>query len=211
MPLAVALALLTDAKGDIAVDLDLAFGREETGIDWLSLLSAGLQRSLVRATTAPLRLIGARTASDALPEASATWLGFVPGRASLSEEGRHRVRAVAKLLGERPELAIRLHAMAADADLATPERRTDSDLDDGQWIAELEERRALAVASLLEDEYAVTSERVRIGKMDLAALQPEPGVLILLEAPSTPGTSEIPEVADPEHGRATPAVSAPPE
>ena len=171
MPLAVALALLTDARGDITLDLDLAFGREEIGIDWLSLFAAGLQRSLVRATTAPLRLIGALTASGALPEAPATWLGFVPGRASLSEEGRHRVHALAKLLAERPELAIRLHATATDADLATPERRAHSDLDDDQWIADLEARRALAVASLLEDEYAVMPERVRVGA---ARVRPAP-------------------------------------
>lgn len=211
MPLAVALALLTDAGGDITLDLDLAFGRKEIGIDWLSLVSAGLQRSLVRATTAPLRLIGALTASGSLPEAPATWLGFVPGRASLSEEGRHRVRALAKLLAERPELAIRLHATATDADLAASERRADSDLDDDQWIADLEARRALAVASLLQDEYGVVPDRVRVGAAEFATLHPEPGVAIALDARSLPGTPEIPGFPQPEHGPSTPAVAAPPE
>ena len=211
MPLAVALALLTDAEGDITLDLDFAFGRKEIGIDWLSLFSAGLQRSLVRATTAPLRLIGAMTASGALPEAPATWLGFVPGRASLSEEARHRVRALAKLLAERPELAIRLHATATDADLATPERRAHKDLDDDQWIADLEARRALAVASLLEDEYAVKPERIRVGAGEFAPFPPEPGMAIALDARSLPGPPEIPGFPQPEHGPSMPAVAAPPE
>jgi hypothetical protein len=211
MPLAVALALLTDAGGDITLDLDLAFGREEIGMDWLSLFSAGLQRSLVRATTTPLRLIGALTASGALPEAPATWLGFVPGRASLSEEGRHRVQALAKLLAERPELAIQLHATTTDADLATPERRADSDLDDDQWVADLETRRALAIVSLLEDEYAVVPERVRVGAGELAPLHPEPGVAIALDARTVSGTPEIPGLPQPEDGQSAPAVAAPPE
>ncbi len=210
MPLAVALALLTDAGGDIALDLDLAFGREEIGMDWLSLLSAGLQRSLVRATTTPLRLIGALTASGALPEAPATWLGFVPGRASLSEEGRRRVQALAKLLAERPELAIRLHARATDADVGTPERQAHSDLEDDQWIADLEVRRALAIASLLEDEYAVAPERVRVGPGEFAPFHPEPGVAIALDARSAPATQEIPGFPQPEDGQSAPAVAAPP-
>lgn len=211
MPLAVALALLTDAEGDITLDLDFAFGRKEIGIDWLSLFSAGLQRSLVRATTAPLRLIGALTASGPLPEAPATWLGFVPGRASLSEEARHRVRALAKLLAERPELAIRLHATATDADLGTPERRAHNDLDDDQWIADLEARRALAVASLLEDEYAVKPERIRVGAGEFAPFPPEPGMAIALDVRSLPGPPEIPGFPQPEHGPSMPAVAAPPE
>jgi hypothetical protein len=211
IPLAVALALLTDSAGDIALDLDLDFGREEIRTDWLSLFSAGLQRSLVRATMAPLRLIGALTASSELPEAPATWLGFVPGRASLSEEGRHRVRNLAELLAERPELAIRLHGVATDADLATPERRADTDLEDDEWIEDLEARRARAVASLLEDEYALTPERVRVETVEFAPLQPEPGVAIALEARSLSGTAEIPGLAQPEHGQSTPAVASPPE
>jgi len=211
MPLPVALALLTDARGDISLDLDLELGREESRIDWLSLLAAGLQRSLVRTATAPLRLIGALTAGGAPSEAPATWLGFVPGRASLSEESRHRVHTVAELLTERPELAIRLHATATDADLATPERRSHRDLDDEQWIADLEARRTLAITSLLQDEYAIPPERVEVGAADFAALQPEPGVAIALEARPLPDTPEIPEFAEPEHDRSAPAVSAPPE
>jgi hypothetical protein len=211
MPLALALALLTNAEGDIALDLDLAFGRQEVGLDWLSLFSAGLQRSLVRTAKTPLRLIGALRASGALPEAPATWLGFVPGRASLSEEGRHRVRALAKLLAERPELGARLHAVATDADLATPERRTHSDLDDEQWMADLKARRTLAISSLLQDEYALTTERVQTGATEFAPLDPEPGVAIALEARSSPGIPENPELAEPEHDRSAPAVAAPPE
>ena len=180
-------------------------------MDWLSLFSAGLRRSLVRATTTPLRLIGALTASGALPEAPATWLVFVPGRASLSEEGRHRVQALAKLLAERPELAIRLHARATDADVGTPERQAHSDLEDDQWIADLEVRRALAIASLLEDEYAVVSERVRVGPGEFVPFPPEPGVAIALDALSLPRTPEIPDLPQPEHGQSAPAVAAPPE
>ncbi len=211
MKLPVALALLTDSRGDITFHLDLAFGREKNRLDWLSLFAAGLQRSLARTATAPLRLIGALTSSESALETPATWLGFVPGRASLSEESRHRVHILAELLIDRPELAIRLYPTATEADLATPERRTDSDLGDAQWIADLGVRRTLAIASLLQDEYALLPERVQTGAEEFAPLHPEPGVAIALEARFVPGTPEVPELAEPAHDQSIPAVSAPPE
>jgi hypothetical protein len=211
MPLPVALALLTDSRGDITIHLDLAFDRQKNRLDWLSLLAAGLQRSLTRTATAPLRLVGALTSSEAALETPATWLGFVPGRASLSEESRHRVHILAELLSDRPELAIRLYPTAAQADLATPERRTDSDLDDEQWLAELGTRRTLAIGSLLQDEYALPPERVRTGAQEFAPLHAKPGVAIALEAGFAPETPELPGFAEPGQDRPPPAVSAPPE
>jgi hypothetical protein len=209
MPLPVALALLTDFRGDITLQLELELDRAKGRVDWLSLIAAGLQRSLVRTATAPLRLIGAHQPGESPRAAPAAWLGFVPGRASLSEEGRRRVRAVAELLSERPELAIRLRPIATDADLATPERRADSDVDDDEWIADLGARRTLAIASLLEDEYALPRERVQVGAGEFARLYPEPGVAIGLKARSVPDTPAIPEIAGPEDDKPMPAVSAP--
>jgi hypothetical protein len=209
MPLPVALALLTDFRGDITLQLELELERAKGRVDWLSLIAAGLQRSLVRTATAPLRLIGVAVANGAPPEEPATWLGFVPGRASLSEEGRHRVRAVAELLISRPELAIRLQPVATDADLATSERRADSDVDDDEWIADLGARRTLAIASLLEDEYALPRERVQVGAGEFARLYPEPGVTIGMIARSVPDTPAIPEIAEPEDDKPMPAVSTP--
>ena len=131
--------------------------------------------------------------------------------ASSTGDALRSLRTVAELLAERPELAIRLHATATDADLATPERRADSDLDDEQWIADLETRRALAVASLLQDGNAVKPQRVRVGAAEFATLHPEPGVAIALDARPLPGTPEIPDFPQPEHDQSTPAVAAPPE
>ena len=118
---------------------------------------------------------------------------------------------MAKLLAERPELAIRLHATATDADLATAERQAHSDLDDDQWVADLETRRALAIASLLEDEYAVKPERIRVGAGEFAPFPPEPGMAIALDVRSLPGPPEIPGFLQPEHGQSAPAVAAPPK
>jgi hypothetical protein len=121
------------------------------------------------------------------------------------------VRNLAELLRERPELSVRLRGAVTDADLATPERRTDRDLDDEQWRADLESRRALAISSLLQDEYEISTGRVEVEAAEPAPHQRGPGVAVVLAGSPLVDTPEIPDLAQPDRDPSTPDVSAAPE
>ncbi len=108
VPVNLALALLKDVEGNITLDLPVSGNSQQTNVSIGSIIGQQLKRILVNALTSPLKMFGALGGGDEVGDLSAAKITFAEGQQSLSKKGRKQTEKIAKLLRERPDLAIHL-------------------------------------------------------------------------------------------------------
>lgn len=121
IPLDVALALLRDPAGDIALSVPVTVDEQgaRTGIG--TIVAGALRQALLGALTSPLKMLGALGSGvggllGGGDGPAIRPIASEPGRAAPAEGAHERFEGLAKLLGERPQLALRLRGRTGDAD-----------------------------------------------------------------------------------------------
>jgi hypothetical protein len=115
LPVAMALALMRDTKGDIDLDIPVAINREGTQVDIVSIVGQAVRRAIVNALASPLKLFGAVMGGNQVSLAPPS-ISFKPGRAEPTDEGMTRIDQLGKLLENRPAMAVEIEAAATKQD-----------------------------------------------------------------------------------------------
>ncbi len=118
IPLSVALALLRDVRGNIALDVPVEADAAGTRVGVLTVIGQALRRALLNALASPLKLVGAVFGSGEGKAAAPAPILFRPGRAELTAAGDAQVRELAGVLASRPGVAVTLAAAPGAADVS---------------------------------------------------------------------------------------------
>jgi hypothetical protein len=117
IPLELAVALLQDING--VIRLQLAMNSEEgPHLNVANLIWAAVRHAVVRAITAPFRLIGnVLTLGGRIGGLQIEPVLFEPGSEEMRQESREHLEQLADLLKEKPKLELKLNGNAAQDDV----------------------------------------------------------------------------------------------
>ncbi|HWP66762.1 MAG TPA: DUF748 domain-containing protein, partial [Candidatus Limnocylindria bacterium] len=115
IPLEVALALLRDLQGRIALDIPMAGDERGTKVSVMTVAAQALRAALVNALASPLKLVGAAF-GGAGGQAAPAPIAFATGRAVPTGDGEKAIAALGGLLASRPGIGITLLAAPTEAD-----------------------------------------------------------------------------------------------
>lgn len=178
MPMNLALVLLRDASGNIALNVPVQMDETGTAISFGSVVGSAMRAAVLAALSSPLKVLNTglglgqpqRGRADSKAGTSPLALGtvpFEPGRAEPPPDADSRAGKFVKLLRERPEVGLVLSGRTGDADrpaLAEQvllervrERKGLPEVEGAgfptrRWIAEYLLRRAKAYAAELSDK-----------------------------------------------------------
>ncbi|MFI5315026.1 MAG: DUF748 domain-containing protein [Myxococcota bacterium] len=142
LPLSMALGLLKDQEGAIALSVPVAGDREGMHVGLASLAGQALRKALVGALASPLKLLGIGAGGDKI-ELKPEPIPFVPGGETPSEAGDARIDQLGVLLASAPGISLTLHGGTSEGDERALRERA--------LLAELERTSGLrALASLGE-------------------------------------------------------------
>jgi len=116
VPLDLALALLRDPKGDIALKIPVAIDEKGTKIGIGAVVASAIKAALVGAVTAPLKMIGAAFGGGDDKGFSLDPLPSVAGSPALADDAQGRIDGLAKMMGERPSVALDLRGRTGPDD-----------------------------------------------------------------------------------------------
>jgi len=118
VPLTLALGLMRDVHGVIALTIPVSGGR--TGgaqVDVGAVITEALRRAIVNALASPLRLIGAVVAGGDKVDATPEPIACAPGRPEVDAGARTRVEQLGTVLGSAPALRLELKGSAGGPDV----------------------------------------------------------------------------------------------
>ncbi len=118
VPLTLALGLMRDVHGVIALTIPVSGGR--TGgaqVDVGAVITEALRHAIVNALASPLRLIGAVVAGGDKLDATPEPIACAPGRAEVDAGARTRVEQLGTVLGSAPALRLELRGSAGRPDV----------------------------------------------------------------------------------------------
>jgi hypothetical protein len=154
MPIDLALALLRDPGGDIALPIPLSYGERGTSTGVGAILLGALRAAITGAVTSPLKALGAVVPEGNVAETSFAPLPFAPGSSTASPDVAETLAPLVSLLAQRPALGLTLRGRAGAEDrLALAEQilveRVAAgdglpDLDDAGFLARRRVQSALA-------------------------------------------------------------------
>ena len=116
VPLSLALGLLKDLNGDIALSVPVSGERGETRIDIGSIVLEALRKALVGALASPLKLLGAVMVDGKVQTLAPEPIPFPDGSATLGPEGTARIAQLADLLAGSPGISLTLIGGTSEAD-----------------------------------------------------------------------------------------------
>lgn len=155
--LSVALPLLRDTHGDIALDVPLSVDAAGTRVGVSTVVTGAVERALVNTLSAPAKLLASilpsRDGAEAeeLPGA----IAFQVGRAEPASDAVEQLRRLGAFLAGRPGLAVRLVAGATDAD--------------AHWLAEQALRQRLDAGAKMGGADPAAVARIRAALRDWQA------------------------------------------
>lgn len=106
LPVKLAVALLTDRKGEIHLDIPVSGSLDDPEFRIGSVIWTVIRNLLVKAATSPMALLGAVIGGGS--EADFSIVAFAPGTATLSAAEQAKLEQVAKALRDRPTLAVEI-------------------------------------------------------------------------------------------------------
>jgi len=116
VPLDLALALLRDPQGNIKLDIPVKMDEKGATIGMGAVIASALKAALIGAVTAPLKMIGAVFGGGGDGGFSLDPLPSVAGSAALDGDPQGRIDGLAKMLGERPSVALELRGRVGPED-----------------------------------------------------------------------------------------------
>jgi hypothetical protein len=116
MPIDLALALLRDPGGDIALPIPLEYGGGGASADVGAILLGALRAAITGAVTSPIKALGALVPEGGAAQISFAPLVFAPGLAAPSADAPGQLGPLAQLLAQRPALGLALRGRAGPDD-----------------------------------------------------------------------------------------------
>lgn len=118
VPIDLALALLRDPKGDIALRIPVEIDEKGSKIDLGAVIGSALKAALVGAITAPLKMIGAVFGGDDAKDGGFALdpLPSQPGSAELAGDPQPRIDGLAEMLAQRPQVGLALRGRVGQED-----------------------------------------------------------------------------------------------
>jgi hypothetical protein len=118
IPLSVALALLRDMNGDIALDIPVDVGQEGVKVGVASVVRSALKTALLGALSSPLKLLGAAVGTGGkVASATPAAIPFRPGRSVPAPGGTKQMEQLAEFMRTRPGIAVTLDTSVTKADV----------------------------------------------------------------------------------------------
>jgi hypothetical protein len=117
VPLTLALSLMRDVHGRIALGVPVEGDKQGTRIDLGAIVTQALARAIVNALASPLKLLGAVTMQgDRITSFQPEPVAFPPGRATPSPDSTEKVEQLAGLIGSSPGVTLTLRGRAGGAE-----------------------------------------------------------------------------------------------
>lgn len=187
-----ALALLRDARGDIALDLPIEGSRDGARVRLWPVVGGALRTALLNALTTPLSLVGqVVTREGRLETFDFEPVRFAPGEARLAGGAEGSLEPMAALLAERPGLAVELVPLVVSGDARALAGRGDEPAA-SEALQALARRRAAVVRDALLAGDGVAGARVTVREGPLAISAGSPRIEFAVatrDVPSEPQTS----------------------
>jgi hypothetical protein len=118
IPLTLAIALMKDYRGDIALALPFAGNLAEPSFSLRTVIGQALVRAIQGAVLSPLNALGRVVLSeDRIAAFDIGGVPFPPGAGELDPAGRERVTQISRVLQAHPDLALRVQGTVAPEDL----------------------------------------------------------------------------------------------
>ncbi|MFN8628151.1 MAG: DUF748 domain-containing protein [Candidatus Binatia bacterium] len=117
IPLSVALALMRDTNGDIALEIPVQMDEAGVQVGIGTIIRGALQRAIMGALASPLKLMGAVFGGGKVESVSPTAVAFRVGRSELAAGAAEQVEQLAALLASRPGIAVTLATVTTPADV----------------------------------------------------------------------------------------------
>lgn len=152
LPVKLALALLTDRRGEIHLDVPLTGSLDDPKFSVWRLALQALENVVEKAATAPFALLGAAFGGGA----ELSRIDFDPGQSALTETARARLDTLAKALADRPALKLEITGEADPA--ADPPGLKEALLDQRIKAQKLKESARKEQAPASAEEITVTPE-----------------------------------------------------
>lgn len=111
LPVRLAIAILKDSRGMIDIDLPVRGDLNDPEFSLAPLILKAIVNLIVKAATAPFKLLAALVGGEG---EDLSFVSFVPGSDSLSQEQQSKLVRLAKALGDRPQLRLDLRGTAAE-------------------------------------------------------------------------------------------------
>ena len=104
LPVRLAVALLTNSKGEINIELPISGSLSDPEFSIGSVLGHALLNLVARAVTSPFALIGSTFGGGSNGELG--YIQFMPGASDLTAMGKTKLETLAKALADRPALKL---------------------------------------------------------------------------------------------------------
>jgi len=118
IPLTLALALMKDYRGNIALALPFGGDLKEPTFEMRSVILQAIVRAIRGAVLSPLNALGRVLVRDGrIEQIELEAVPFPPGERQLDEAGRERLQQVARVLESHPDLAVRFRGLVAADDV----------------------------------------------------------------------------------------------
>ncbi len=171
LPLALAIALLTDSKGRVEMEIPVTGDLENQKFDLASVIASAIAGAIRKAVTAPFRLLASIFGSG---EESIDEIFFDPGSTRITPPAREKIDALARALAARPQLGLNVVG-AFDANADADALRKAKVVVDPAALLDLAAGRGVAVRAALVAQ-GTAAGRVVLGKPQSAQLQDGRGV-----------------------------------
>ena len=112
LPVRLAVALLKDSRGTIALKIPVQGDLKNPQFDVVPVIWQTLRNLVVRAATSPFKFLGGIVGRE---QADLSQILFPPGSSELADDARSKLNSLASALKERPVLRLEVEGMSAPA------------------------------------------------------------------------------------------------
>lgn len=114
--LTLALALLKDLSGNIALNVPIESDAEGLTVGTGTIIAGALRRALLGALASPLKLFGAFMPGGTTPGGTPPGIVFRSGRADSTAEGEEQINQIAAFVASRPGMHVTIEAVPSTRD-----------------------------------------------------------------------------------------------
>ena len=118
LPIRLAVALLKDSEGKIAINLPVSGDLNSPQFSVMPIVWQTLRNLILRAAQAPFKFIGGLVSGGSQMDLST--VHFPPGSSALDEEAQNALKTLASALQERPALRLEVEGMSAQSSDGLP-------------------------------------------------------------------------------------------
>jgi hypothetical protein len=163
LPIDLAIALLTDSRGRLSVEVPVTGDLGDPRFDYGALIRDAIATTVRRIASAPFRALARLGSGGDASGRALQGVSFEPGSARLPDAQRRELEAIAAALADRPALVLRIDAPYDPRGDA--QALSESQAVDDETLRLLATRRARAIRDALTSSSGIGPERVVVGRI----------------------------------------------